>query len=142
MDKTELALAHLKAQKELNYVEAARMFRVHCTTLMRRYTEKTRSRTDVNSNIRQRLSTVQEDTFLGYIDTLTNRHMSSTSQIIKNLAEEMLKRSVDKNWTSDFIKRHSLRICNVYLDLIDYVRYSVESVSVFEQFYVFVLYVL
>ena len=132
MDKTELALAHLEAQKELNYAEAARMFGVHRTTLMRRYTGKTRSRADVNSNIRQRLSAVQEDTLLGYIDTLTNRHMSPTSQIIKNLVEEMLKGSVDKNWTSDFIKCHSSYICSVYLDSIDRVRCSIESVFVFE----------
>lgn len=142
MDKIELAIAHLEAQKELNYTEAARMFGVDRTTLMRRYTGKTRSRADVNSNIRQRLSAVQEDTLLGYIDTLTNRHMPPTSQMIRNLAEEMLKGPVGKNWTSDFIKRHSSRICSVYLDRIDRARCSAESVSVLEQFYALVLQVL
>ena len=139
MDQIDPAIAHLKAQEELNYTKAAKLSGVHRTTLMRRYTGKTRSRAHVNSNIRQRLNAVQEDTLLGYIDTLTNRHMPPTSQIIKNLAEEMLKRPVGKNWTSDFIKRHSSRICSVYLDPIDRARCSAESVPVFEQFYAFVL---
>ena len=86
MDQIDPAIAHLKAQEELNYTEAAKLSGVHRTTLMRRYTGKTRSRAHVNSNIRQRLNAVQEDTLLGYIDTLTNRHMPPTSQIIKNLA--------------------------------------------------------
>ena len=97
MAQIDTAIAHLEAQEELNYTAAAKLTGVHRTTLMRRYTRKTRSRTEVNSNCRQRLNDVQEDTLLDYIDTLTKRHIPPTSQIIRNLVEEMLKGSVDKN---------------------------------------------
>jgi Tc5 transposase DNA-binding domain len=139
MAQIDAAIAHLEAQEELNYTEAGKLFGVHRTTLMRRYTRKTRSRAEANSNCRQRLNDVQEDTLLGYINTLTKRHIPPTSQIIRNLAEEMLKGPVGKNWTGNFIKRHSQRICSVYLDPLDRARVSAESVPVFEQFYASVL---
>jgi hypothetical protein len=93
----DAAVAHLEAQEELNYTEAGKLFGVHRTTLMRRYTRKPRSRAEANSNCRQRLNHVQEDTPLGYIDTLTKRHIPPTSQIIRNLAEEMLRGLLARN---------------------------------------------
>jgi Tc5 transposase DNA-binding domain len=76
---------------------------------------------------------------LGYIDSLTDRHISATSQIIRNLAEEIIQRPVGKNWTSEFIKRHSKRICSTYLHPLNRVRVSAESVTMFERFYALVL---
>jgi hypothetical protein len=97
MAQIDAAIAHLEAQEELNYKKAGKLFGVHRTTLMRRYTRKTRSRAEANSSCRQRLNNVQEDKLLGYTNTLTKRHILPTSQIIRNLAEEMLKGPISKN---------------------------------------------
>ena len=74
--------------------------------------------------------------------TLARRHkgltVSPTTQIIKNLVEEILKGPVGKNWTSRFIKCHSTRICSLYLRPLDRSRVFVESVTIFERFYVLV----
>jgi Tc5 transposase DNA-binding domain len=135
----DAAMAQLDSQKTLNYAAAARAFGIHPTTLARRYKGKTVSRAEANSTFRQRLNNTQEDTLLRHIDTLTDRHIPPTSQIIRNLAEEILKGPVGKNWTSNFIKRHSERICSVYLRPLDRARASAESVAVFERFYALVL---
>jgi hypothetical protein len=97
MAQIDAAIAHLEAQEKLNDIEAGKLFGVHRTTLMRRYTRKTRSRAEANSNCRQRLNNAQEDTLLGCIDTLTKRHIPPTSQIIRNLAEEMLRGLLARN---------------------------------------------
>jgi Tc5 transposase DNA-binding domain len=138
-DRIEAAMAVLDSQSTLNYAAAARAFKIHPTTLARRYRGKTVSREEANSTFRQCLNDTQEDTLLGYIDSLTDRHIPPTSQIIKNLAEEIIKRPVGKNWTSDFVKRHSTRICNTYLRPLDRARVSAESITAFERFYVLVL---
>lgn len=139
MDQFEAAFKHLDRQKKPNYTEASKIFGISRWTLQRRYTGKCGSRQEANSNHRQLLNDVQEDTILRYIDELTKRHIPPTSQIITNLVEEMLQRPVGKNWTSNFIKRHSKRICSIYLAPIDHSRATAESVPVFERFYAFVL---
>ena len=96
-DRINAALEALDSQNLLNYAAAAREFEVHRTTLMRRYCGKSVSREESNSETRQRLNNVQEDELLRYIDTLTDRFVPTTSQIIKNLADEILKGPVGKN---------------------------------------------
>ena len=93
----EAAIALLDSQSTLNYAAAARAFQIHPTALARRYKGKTVSQEEANSTFRQRLNDTQEDTLLRYIDTLTDRHIPPTSQIIRNLAEEILKEPVGKN---------------------------------------------
>lgn len=107
--------------------------------LERRYKGKCDSAEEANPNYRQKLNDVQGDT-LPYKDELTKRHILPIIVIIKNLAEEIIHESVDKNWAGDFVKRHSERICSVYLSRIDNNCSYAESPAMFEQFYVFVLF--
>ena len=137
--RIDAAMAQLDSQKTLNYAAAARAFGIHPTTLWRRYSGKTVSREKANSTFRQRLNNVQEDTLLGYIDSLTDRHIPPTSQIVRNLAEEILKGPVGKNWTGRFLKRHAERIDSHYLRPLDRARASAESIPLFERFYTLVL---
>ena len=128
----------MPAQEQLNVSAAAEIFKVDRTTLWRRYNGLTVSRAEANSTYRQRLNNTQEDELLQYIDALTDRHIPPTTQIIKNLAEEILKEPVGKNWTAGFIKRHFKRICSLYLQPLDRVRGSAESPTVFQHFYTLV----
>jgi hypothetical protein len=88
--RIEAAMELLDSQSTLNYAAAAKAFQIHPTTLARRYRGKTSTREEANSTFRQCLNNTQEDTLLGYIDSLTDRHIPPTSQIIKNLAEEII----------------------------------------------------
>jgi hypothetical protein len=90
-------LDQLDSQSTLNYAAAARDNHIHPMTLARRYNGKSVSRVEANSKYRQRLNDVEEDTLLRYIDTLIDRHIPSTSQIVRNLAEEILKGPIGKN---------------------------------------------
>ena len=93
----ELAIAHLNQQIKPNYAAAARKFGFEPTTLRRRHKGITVSRQQASSETHQLLNNVQEDELLRHIDYLTDRHISPTTQIIKNLAEEILKTEVGKN---------------------------------------------
>ena len=134
------ALAHLNEQKQLNYAEAARTHGVNPSTLRRRHKGISVSREQVTSETHQRLSSTQEDELLRHIDALSNKYIPPTTQIVRNLVEEILQAEVRKNWVARFIKRHSKRICSVYLSLINNARVSVESLTIFEHFYTLVQY--
>jgi hypothetical protein len=95
--RIKAVMNQLDSQDVLNYAAAARAFKVDPTTLARRYRGETVSRAEANSTYRQQLQNIQEDTHLRYIDTLTDRHIPSISQIIRNLAEEVIKESMRKN---------------------------------------------
>jgi hypothetical protein len=135
MAQMEAAIAYLNRQSELNYTEAAKTHGIDPTTLARRHQGLSVSRAEATSTYHQRLNNVQEDTLLGYIDALTDRHTPPTSQIIKNLAQEIVKGPIGKNWTARFIKRHSKRIYSHYLHPLDRAQASTESITVFERFY-------
>lgn len=137
--RIKAALEDLKSQDSVNYAAAARKWDISSTTLRRRHQGKSTSRADANSKYRQRLTNVQEDTLLEYIDSLTRRNLPPTSQIVQNLAEELAGGPVGKNWTGQFIKRHSKRITSIYLRPIDKSRVAAESIHTFEQFYALVL---
>ena len=140
MTQIEAALAHLRAQSKPNYAEASRLYRVPPSTLSRRFRGITASRAQSISNHCQALNNVQEDTLLGYIDTLTNIFMPPTTQIVRNLAEQIAQRELGINWTARFLKRHSNRITSPYLRALDSKRASAESVPTFEHFYQLVLF--
>jgi uncharacterized protein YjaZ len=76
---------------------------------------------------------------------LTNRGLPPTSQIVRNLAEEMIHRKVGKNWTGQFIQRHKDRLQSLYLRNIDNMRTQAEYAPVIKLFFdlvsgVFILY--
>lgn len=138
-DRIEAAIGALNSRKGLSFRAAAIEFGIDRTTLARRFRGKSVTRAEASSSHRRNLTDVEEDTLLGYIDSLTNRFIPPTSQIIRNLAEELISRPVGKNWTAGFIKRHSHRLSSVYLPSLDRSRVSAESPSAFEHFYALVL---
>lgn len=142
MGQIEAAIAHLKAAAKPNYAQTARTFGIQETTLRRRFLGLTASRALTNSEHRQLLNDVQEDTILRYIDRLTDKFIPPTTQIIRNLVEELIGRPVGKNWAAGFVERHKDRICSKYLRPLDRTRAHAEKASVFEQFYQLVLYLL
>jgi hypothetical protein len=85
----ESALADLESQDSVNYAATAKKWEIHRSMLNRRHKGQSTSRAVANSKYRQRLTKVQEETLLKHIESLTERYMPSTSQIVQNLAEEI-----------------------------------------------------
>ena len=61
--------------------------------------------------------------------------MPPTSQIVKNLAEEVIGRSVRKNWTANFVRRHQGELRNLYLCNIDNLRVKGEYAPTYKLFF-------
>ena len=130
-----LAMEDIGKQTSPNWLGTARKFQVDRTTLQRRFTGVQQDRTTAHVESHQCLSKAQEETLIGYINSLTDRSIPPTNQIVRNLAEELIKRPVHKTWVSDFIKRHQDRLRSVYLRTIDSKRVKADSIPSLEHFY-------
>ncbi|RFU26763.1 hypothetical protein B7463_g9572, partial [Scytalidium lignicola] len=112
------AITDLKSQEEPNYSATALKYGVNRTTLARRFKKIQGTREDANSETRQRLNSTQEKVLIGHINRMTDRGMPPTSQIVKNLAEEIIQGLVGKNWVANFlsdgIDQHHIIAENIY----------------------------
>jgi hypothetical protein len=133
--RMELALADLSRQEKPNFLGTAKKYGLVGSTLRRRYQGKTMSRGAANSEYRQNLTFTQEEVLISQINRLTDRGLSPTNQMVKNLAEEILGRSIGKNWAGDFVKRYKGRLTSLYLQNIDKDRMNAEYAPMFKQFY-------
>ncbi|KAF8846819.1 hypothetical protein BDZ45DRAFT_784518 [Acephala macrosclerotiorum] len=140
-DKSALvtsAVEAIRSGKFSSTREAGREFKVHHTIVTRRLNGRTKTRREAQSFYYQALTDSQEELLIAQINKLTNRKMLSTSQIVKNFAEEIRGRSVGKNWTSGFVQRYKLKLKSTYLRNIDNLRSSAEQVGIFIMFFTLV----
>jgi len=132
----QLALDACRAVDKPNFSAIAREFPpVNRQTLQRRFDGEQESRAQSNSAHRQNLTAEQEEQLILHINMLTNRGLPPTSQIVRNLAEEMICRKVGKNWTGQFIQRHKDRLQSLYLRNIDNMRTQAEYAPVIKLFF-------
>lgn len=131
----ELALENLSIQDRPNMRGTAKKFGVQESTLRRRWKGQTLSRKAAASLHRRKLTDAQEESLIGQINKLTERGLPPTSRMVRNFAEEIIKSSVGKNWTSDFVKRHSTRLKSLYLKNIDSKRKKSEFAASYKQYY-------
>ena len=118
----DLAIAHLKAQKKPNIAAAARKFDIKRETLSKRFHVNTTSRDDYISNRSKKLSTAQEAVLIRHINSLSDRGLPLTPQMVKNLAEELSNLPVGVNWVSRFCKRHHNQLRSLYLCTVNHKR--------------------
>jgi hypothetical protein len=130
-----LALEDLRKQIIPNFSSTSRRFQVNRITLVRRFKGTQQNRRIASSETRQCLSLAQEETLIRFINNLTDRSLLPTSQIVYNVAEELIKKPVHKSWVSDFVKRHKDRLHAVYLRTIDNKRVKVDFIPSLESFY-------
>jgi hypothetical protein len=102
----ELAIADLENQNKPSYRATAKKYGVSDITLRRRFLGTQIFPATASSLYRQRLSAVQETALVAQINRLTDRGIPPTSQIVKNMAEEMIQDTLDKNWTGEFVRRY------------------------------------
>ena len=125
-DNMKNALDALDAQLLPNYTQIALKFGLQRTMLMRRHKGICDSRAQATSQYHKLLTDTQEEVLITQINKLTARGLPPTSHIVKNLAEEIVGREVNKNWTAHFVKRHSSRLKSLYLRNIDNLRMKSE----------------
>ena len=130
-----LAMEDLANQAVPNLKSTAARFKLVRTTLMRRFYGTTQSQRIARSQSQQCLSLAQEEALISYINSLTERSMPPTSQIVHNLAEEICGRPINKNWVGGFIRRYQDRIHRVYLRTIDNKRVKADNPLGLEAFY-------
>src|SRR5450432_2274710 len=130
-----LALEDLRKQIIPNFSSTSRRFQVNRITLVRRFKDTQQNRRIASSETRQCLSLAQEETLIRFINNLTDRSLPPTSQIVHNVAEELIGGPVHKSWVSDFVKRHKDRLHTVYLRTIDNKRVKADFIPSLESFY-------
>ena len=133
------ALAALESQEKPNYKATAQEFNIGHTALSRRHQGKTTSRATANSEYRQLLTNAQEQQLINQINRLSVRYMPPTSQIVRNMAEEIIKGAIHKNWMANFVSRHKDELKSLYLRNIDNQHAKSEFALMFEHFYQLVI---
>ena len=134
-ERMQLAIHAADAELTPNYSAIAKKFDLEHTTLAKRYKGQTTSKTEANSLYRNLLNHVQEEQLVKQINKLTLRQMPPTVQIVWNMAEEIIGKKVNKNWTSHFVHRHQTRFKSLYLRNIDNLRAKAEFAPMFKHFY-------
>jgi hypothetical protein len=96
-DRIELAIADLESQAQPNFAITARKYNLKRTTLSRRFKGETGSKENAVSYALKAFTNVEKDVLVRYINNLNARRLPPTSQIIKNLAEEISNKNLKFN---------------------------------------------
>jgi hypothetical protein len=99
-DKSALvtkAVLAIRSGEFKDYSNAAKKFHYSHTAVMRRIKGLTKTRQEANSFYHQCLTTDEEEVLISRINKLTDRGLPPTSQIVRNLAEEIRGEPVGKN---------------------------------------------
>jgi len=131
----DAAVAAIKRGEFVHYSDAAKKYKCDRSALSRRVRGLTKTKKDADSFWRQCLTNEQEEVLIARINNLTDRAMPPTSQIVKNLAEEIRGAPVGKNWVGQFVKRHGIRLKSLYLRNIDNLRASAKYAPMFQLFF-------
>jgi hypothetical protein len=134
-DRIQAALMDCQLTEDPDFTEIASKHLVDRTTLSRRFNGTQRSYFESRSESIQCLNNHQEDILIDFINRLTIRSLPPTSQIVKNVVEELCNRHVGKNWVGQFTKRHSNQLHSGYLRSIDNKRLNAENLTLMEMFY-------
>ncbi len=133
--RIDKAVAAIQRGEFLHYENAANHYGCSRSAVSRRIRGLTKSKKDANSFWHQCLTIEQEEVLIHRINILTDRGMPPTSHIVKNLAEELRGKGVNKNWVGQFVKRHGIRLKSLYFRNIDNLRAGAEYAPMFQLFF-------
>ena len=129
-----VALAALKSQKLPLYRCTARIHFVNHTTLRRRFLGLQLSRAEAVSETHKQLTNVQENVLVQHINDLFKRGIFPTTQIVKNLAEEIIQDKLRKNWVGGFVHQNKDVLQSLYLRNIDNMYVKADHIPNFKSF--------
>ncbi len=106
MTLIETAFADLALQDSFNYTATAKKFNINWSTLSQRHRGKTIfvKKSKQTTSI---LSNQQEKELIRYINKLIERDISSFNVMIRVFAYNISEKQSDKNWSYEFVQRHS-----------------------------------
>src|SRR5580700_10192667 len=122
----DAAVAAIQRGEFTDYEAAAQANGCSRSGVSRRIRGLTKTRIEANSFWHQCLTIEQEEVLIARINELSDRAMPPTSQIVRNLAEEIRGEPVGKNWVGQFVERHGIRLKSLYLRNIDNLRAGAE----------------
>ena len=131
----EAAIDDLESQDVPKYRPTAKKHSISHTTLQRWYLGIQLSKASANSETRQWLTRVQEEVLIKHINDLSDYSLSLTTQIVKNLVEEIIHDIVEKNWVGQFIWQKQDQIKSLYLRNIDNLWAKADYAPIFKHFY-------
>ena len=129
------AIADLDSQEVPNYGATAKKYDLVRTTLWRRHTSQTVSRSEATTKFRQALNEAQEKVLLGNIGRLVTKGTPLSLGIVRNIAEEIHGGELGKHWVGRFIHRHSLYLKSLYMQNIENLQKKAEYATMFQLFY-------
>ena len=99
----EAALKNLNIQDVPNFRGMIKKFGVVEFILRRKFKGQPVFKHEAVSMYEQKLTDVQEESLIKQINKLTDKGIFSTRTMVKNFAEKIIKDSMGKNWTNEFV---------------------------------------
>lgn len=113
------ALADLAKQDQPNFSETARSHGVDRNTLSRRYKGQTEALAVARLNSQGKLTAIQEEAVVSWIDSLSKKKLPPTPGMITNYVEGLIGEEIGKNWVYRFYRRHDTILGRKYLNGLD-----------------------
>jgi len=134
MTLIETALADLALQKSFNYTATAKKFNINRSTLLQRhrsiiiFVKKSKQTTSILSN-------QQEKELIRYINKLIERSISSFNVMIRVFAYNISGKQPGKNWSYEFVRRHSDILQSKFLQDADLERKKVNNAYQYQLYF-------
>ncbi len=134
MTSIETALADLALQKSFNYTATAKKFNINRSTLSQRhrgiivFVKKSKQTTSILSN-------QQEKELIRYINKLIERDISSFNVMIRVFAYKISEKQSGKNWSYEFVQRHSDILQSKFLQEADLERKKADNAYQYQLYF-------
>ncbi len=134
MTSIETALADLALQDSSNYTATAKKFNINRSTLSWRHRGKTAfvKKSKQTTSI---LSNQQEKELIRYINKLIERDISSFNVMIRVFAYNISGKQSGKNWSYEFVQRHSDILQSKFLQDADLKRKKVDNAYQYQLYF-------
>ncbi len=134
MTSIEAALADLALQKSSNYTATAKKFNINQSTLSRQhrdiivFVKKSKQTTSILLN-------QQEKELIRYINKLIERNIPSFNIMIRVFAYNISGKQSGKNWSYEFVRRHSDILQSKFLQEADLERKKADNAYQYQLYF-------
>lgn len=134
IDDAIAEIQSLAPREHFSYQKIADRHNVWRSTLSRRHRGVSASLD--NKNWKQRkLNTHEEAEVVQYIQDLTNRHLPSTRNMIRNFACQIAKNYLFESWVTRFINRHKIQFISKRATGMDQCRHAADLAGKYKLYF-------
>jgi len=134
MTSIEAALADLALQDSSNYTATAKKFNINRSTLSRRHRGKT-AFVKESKQTTSILSNQQEKELIRYINKLIERGIPPLNAMIRVFAYNISGKQPGKNWSYEFVRRHSDVLQSKFLQEADLERKKADNAYQYQLYF-------